>query len=251
MKLLFFSRMTLAFVGFFGLPQQPTDTFEVVAIHPSRADSMNTQIQMQPGGRLIIVNATLRTLIRNAYGVLPFQIIGEPKWSEIDHFDINAKNSSGQEMTQESARPLMQNLLADRFHLKAHWETREEAVFALVVEKDGPKFQPHADSLQHGMNSSRQPGKVNMRGADVTMTQLADELAFRLQRFVIDQTGLAGHYDFILHWNPDPVIDGASANESEPSLGTALHEQLGLKLNPTKGPVKVLVIDAAEKPTEN
>ena len=246
MHVLTLTKLTLALATCLALPQQSADTLEIAAIHTSRTDSMNTHIDTQPGGRLVIENATLRTLIRNAYGVLPFQIAGEPKWSETDHFDINARNASGQQMTSDSMKPLMQGLLADRFHLKAHWETREEPVFALVVEKDGPKFGLHADDPHHGMNSSRQPGKINMRGTDVTMTQLADELAFRQQRFVVDQTGLPGHYDFLLHWNPDPGEDS-----TETSLPTALHEQLGLKLEPRKGPVQILVIDSAEKPTEN
>jgi len=246
MKALVAGRMALALAAWLGLPQQSADTLEIAAIHVSHADSINTRIDTQPGGRLVIENATLRTLIRNAFGVLPFQLTGEPRWSETDHFDINAKNASGQQITPDSMKPMLQSLLADRFHLKAHWETREEPIFALVVEKDGPKFQPHADDPHHGMNSNRQPGKINMRGTDVTMTQLADELAFREQRFVVDQTGLPGPYDFVLHWNPDPGEDS-----TETSLPTALHEQLGLKLEPRKGPVRLLVIDSAEKPTEN
>jgi bla regulator protein BlaR1 len=245
MKILAACGMALALSAGVGLTPQTADTFDVVAIHPSSADSMNTQIQIRPGGRLVIANATLRTLIRSAYGVLPFQLTGEPKWSEADHFDINAKNASGEEITQDSMRSLMQGLLADRFQLKTHWETRQEPIYALVVN-DRPKFEPYVNAPQRGMNSSRVPGKINMRATDVSMTQLASELGFRLQRFVVDQTGLSGRYDFVLHWNPDTDEDS-----TEPSLSTALHEQLGLKLEPRKGPVPTLVIDSAAKPSEN
>jgi uncharacterized protein (TIGR03435 family) len=244
MKILVFGGMALAVSAWFGLTPQAADTLEVVAIHPSRVDSMNTQINSRPGGHLVIVNATLRTLIRNAYGVLPFQLTGEPKWSETDHFDINAKNATGEEITSDSMKPLMQGLLADRFQLKAHWETRQEPIYALVLD-NGPKFSPYVDAPQRGMNSSRVPGKIIMRATDVSMTQLASELGFRLQRFVVDRTGLPGRYDFILHWNPDPE------DSTEPSLSTALHEQLGLKLESRKGPVPVLVIDSAQRPSEN
>lgn len=247
MDLLFLGRITLA-VSTLLLPQA-ADTFEIAAIHPSKADSVNTRISTQPGGRFVVENATLRTLIRNAYDVLPFQIVGEPKWSEVDHFDINAKNASGQEITKDTSRPLVQNLLADRFHLKAHWETREQPVLALVVDKDGPKFKPTDNPATHGMNNSRAPGKIVSRGTDIPMSQLANEIGFRLQRFVVDQTSLSGHYDFVLHWNPD--TETPAEDSTEPPLATALHEQLGLRLVPGKGSVQVLVIDAAEKPTEN
>jgi uncharacterized protein (TIGR03435 family) len=236
----------LALVALLGLPPQTADTLEVAAIHPSRADSLNTRIDPEAGGRLVIANATLRTLIRNAYGVLPFQLAGEPKWSESDRFDIEARNASGQQITQETLKPLLQGLLADRFQLKAHWETREAPVYALVVEDAGPKFKAHVDASAGGMNTSRAPGKVEMRGTGVPMADLAGNLGFHLQRYVIDKTDLLGRYDFLLHWDPDGV-----ENSTEPSLATAMHEQLGLRLKPGRGPVQMLVIDRAERPTEN
>jgi uncharacterized protein (TIGR03435 family) len=236
----------VALVALLGLPPQPGDTLEVAAIHPSRADSLNTRIDPQPGGRLVIVNATLRTLIRNAYGALPFQLVGEPKWSESDRFDINAKNASGQQITQDTLKPLLQGLLADRFQLEAHWETRQAPVYALLVEEHGPKFKAHADESGGGMNTSRVPGKVVMHGSGVPMADLAGNLGFHLQRYVIDETHLSGRYDFLLHWDPDGEEDS-----TEPSLATAMHEQLGLRLKPGRGAVQVLVIERAERPTEN
>jgi uncharacterized protein (TIGR03435 family) len=236
----------VALVALLGLPAQAADTLEVAAIHPSQTDSPNTRIDPQPGGRLVIVNATLRTLIRNAYGALPFQLAGEPKWSESDRFDIDAKNASGQQITQDTLKPLLQGLLADRFQLKAHWETRDAPVYALVIEDDGPKFKAHADTTEGGMNTSRVPGKVVMRGTGVPMADLAGNLGFHLQRYVVDETHLPGRYDFLLHWDPDAAEDSA-----EPSLATAMHEQLGLRLKPGRGPVQMLIIDRAEKPTEN
>jgi uncharacterized protein (TIGR03435 family) len=236
----------LALVALLGAPPQAADTLEIAAIHPSRADSLNTRIDPEPGGRLVIVNATLRTLIRNAYGVLPFEMAGEPKWSESDRFDIDAKNASGQQITQDALKPLLQGLLADRFQFKAHWETRDEPVYELVVEEDSPKFKAHVDASEGGMNTSRVPGKIVMRGTGVPMADLAGNLGFHLQRRVIDATHLPGRYDFLLHWDPD-----ATEDSTEPSLTAAMHEQLGLRLKPGRGQVQVLVIDRAEKPTEN
>jgi hypothetical protein len=102
----------VAIVALLGLPPQATDTLEVAAIHLSRADNLNTRIDPQAGGRLVIMNATLRTLIRNAYGALPFQLVGEPKWSESDRFDIDAKDASGQQITEDTIKPLILGLLA-------------------------------------------------------------------------------------------------------------------------------------------
>jgi uncharacterized protein (TIGR03435 family) len=144
---------------------------------------------------------------------------------------------------------LSQNLLADRFHLRVHWDTREEPVYLLSIDKrdkSGPKFQPHADAPGHGINTRKGHGKVQMRGTDVPIEELASNLGNQLGRFVTDQTEMRGHYDFVLEWDAEQVGDTPS-----PSLFTALREQLGLKLQPRKGPVPILVIDSAGKPSEN
>lgn len=249
MRFLLPFRSALVIAGLFSLsPQlpQPTPPFEVVSIHRNPSDSLNTQIHLEKGGRLVVVNATLSTLIRNAYGVLPFQMDGKPAGFDNDGFDINATTGTADELTQDTLRPLLQNLLADRFHLKVHWETREVPLYALVTEKGGAKFQPHGDAPGHGMNTRKQAHRIQMQGTDVPMTDLTTNLGNQLGRFVTDATGLPGRYDFVLHWDPNQQEDS-----TEPSLFTALHEQLGLKLESRKGPMKMLVIDSAEKPSEN
>jgi uncharacterized protein (TIGR03435 family) len=231
------------------LAAQTPPAFEVAAIHQNPGGQPNTRIDFQPGGRLVIVNASLQTLIRNAYGLLPFQLTNLKGWSDDLRFDINAKTVNGADLTQESYQPLMQNLLAERFHLKSHWETREMPIYTLVTEKDGPRFQPHAGASgapDSGMNTRKRRSLITMTATDVPMADFVSNLAFQLGRFVVDDTHLAARYDFVLHFDPDPTGDS-----TEPSLFTALHEQLGLKLESGKGPVKVLVIDSAEKPTEN
>ena len=222
------------------------ERFEVAAIRPNASGSPNTQINLPNGGRLIIVNATLKTLIRNAYGILGFQLAGGPPWLDGDKFDINAKTGDSQAITSDRLKPLLQNLLADRFQLKVHWQGKDGPVYALVAEKTGPKFSRAAGGPDRGMNTSKGPGKVHMKGSGVPMSELSSNLANQLGRFVVDQTGLDGEYDFVLDWDPDQLADSTG-----PSLFTALHEQLGLKLEPRKGQVPVLVIDSVEKPSEN
>ena len=241
--------VTLALVGLTS-QAQTRDAFEVTAIHPNQSGGVNTQISLPKGGRLIVVNASVKTLLRNAYGLLAFQFAGGPSWLDGDRFDINAQTGGAEEITPERLKPLLQNLLADRFRLRVHWETREEPVYALVADKNGPKFQTHSDAsgqgTGQGMNTRKRAGDAQMRGTDVPMSELASNLGNQLGRFVTDQTGLAGHYDFVLDWDPDQGVDS-----TKPSLFTALKEQLGLKLESRKGPVQVLVIDSVERPSEN
>ncbi len=225
---------------------QTPDSFEAAAIRPNLSGDMNTQISMPDGGRLVVVNATLKTLIRNAYGLLAFQLAGGPRWLDDDKYNIDAKTGSPEKITQESLQPLLRSLLADRFRLVVHWEPREEPIYALLTDKAGIKFQPHRSAPGQGMNMHRGPGKVSLRGVDVPLSELASNLGNQLGRFAIDRTGLNGRYDFVLEWDPDQTGDSPG-----PSLFTAVREQLGLRLEPGKGQVQVLVIDRAEKPTEN
>ncbi|HEY4357362.1 MAG TPA: TIGR03435 family protein [Acidobacteriaceae bacterium] len=246
MRTLILGSAVLAFVGLAVLPQQVGDSFEVASIRPNTSENSNTQITLPKGGRYVVVNATVKTLLRNAYGLLSFQFAGGPSWLDTDRYDINAKANSSEDLTLESTRPLLQNLLADRFHMKVHWETREAPIYVLVADKGGPKFQAHSDAPGHGMNTRKTSIAVQMKGTDVPMEELASNLGNQLGRFTVDETGLHGHYDFVLNWAPDPTADS-----SLPSLFTAVREQLGLRLESRKGPMKVLVIDQAEKPSEN
>jgi uncharacterized protein (TIGR03435 family) len=239
----------IAVLGFVGLvvPQSQTvDDFDLAVIRANSSGSPNTQITLPAGGRLVVVNASLRTLIRNAYSVLPFQLEGGPKWQDDARFDLNARNESGQELTFDTFKLPLKKLLADRFHLKTHWETREMPAYVLTVDKGGPKFQAHADAPGHGMNTRKSATEAQMKGTDVEMTELADNLGNQLGRLVVDETGLHGRYDFVFKWDA-----GQMADSTEPSLFTAMREQLGLRLEPKKAPVQVLVIDSAEKPTDN
>ncbi len=222
------------------------DTFEVAAIRQNVSGEQNTHISMPGGGRLVVENASVKTLIRNAYGILAFQFAGGPKWLDDDKFDINAKTGGPETITQERLKPLLRGLLAERFGLKVHWEDREESVFALLIDKGGAKFQEHTDAPGHGMNTSKGRGRARMKGIDVPMDEIASNLGNQLGRFVVDRTGLAGHYDFVMEWDPDQL-----AETMGPSLFTAVKEQLGLRLEAGKGAVKMLVIDRVDRPSDN
>jgi uncharacterized protein (TIGR03435 family) len=225
-----------------------------------------------PGGRLTARNANLQMLILTAYEVLPYQLIGGPSWMETDGFDIEAKPDG--EANTAQVLLMLQSLLADRFKLTLHRETRQLPVYDLTAAKGG--FNPPASkeggcaSLDSGSPPPR--GSVpcgmvrmgfsgTMDGASVTMANLVKSLAGIVGRPVIDQTGFQGVLDVHLKFTPDQATRGLPGgalsaappdpDPSRPNIFEALQEQLGLKLTSSKGPVEVLVIDHVERPSAN
>jgi uncharacterized protein (TIGR03435 family) len=219
--------------------------FEVASIRRNLNGGEDTQINTS-GGRLTVTNSSVKTLIRNAYDILSFQLAGGPRWLDADMYDIVATTGSAETIPQTRLRLLFQNLLADRFGLKVHWETREASVYALTIDKGGPKFQVSSGSERPGVNTSKRAGRGQMKGTREPISILASNLGNQLGAIVLDNTDLAGRYDWTLVWGLDPNIES-----TEPSLFTALKEQLGLRLNAQKGPMEVLVIDSVSKPSEN
>lgn len=236
----------LACAALVAAPQQVADSFDVVVIHSNRSGSFNTQMDISHPGQFNAVNATARTLLRNAYGLLPFQLASEPGWSDSEAFDIQARLDTPTNITQDQYKVLLQKLLRDRLHLQAHWEDRDSPVYTLVPDKDGAKLSVHTNGPNQGMNTRKTSSSVLMKGTGVAMPELATNLANQLGRYVIDRTGLDGTYDFVLNWSPDQA-----AESNLPSLFTAIREQAGLRLQPGKGPMPVLVIDHIERPTDN
>jgi uncharacterized protein (TIGR03435 family) len=179
---------------------------------------------------------SLQALIRFAYRIEDYRMSGGPKWIDADKFDVIYKPSGPQ------ASLMLRGLLAERFKLAVHTETRQLPVYSMAIAKSGPKMEKATDA-----NRAGSWGSAMVLGT-MEMPELASHLASILGRQVTDQTGLAGAYTFSLKWTPDdkPVTDN-----SPPSLVTAIQEQLGLRLDSTKGPVEILVVDHAEKPTEN
>ncbi len=224
----------------FGQATVQTPAFEVASIRPSDPGDVGNQAFSSPGGRFTAINDTLKSLIRFAYGLQDYQVSGASGWMDSAAYDIKAKAEND---TVSDFRPLLQALLADRFQLKFHRETKELPIYALMVGKTGPRL--HAVNGA-GPGVGMRKGRFNGRGAD--MPTLASVLSGQLGRLVLDRTGVSGFYDFTLTFEPD---DSRTADTAGPSLFTALQEQLGLKLESQKGPVETLVIDHAEKPSAN
>jgi uncharacterized protein (TIGR03435 family) len=237
-----------------------SQAFDVASIHinNTETDGHHHIISNAAESHFRTVNLPLRDLIQFAYGLPDSQILGGPAWIGSIMYDIDAKSDSSIDaqlhaLPNEEARRqkqlMVQALLADRFQLKAHQETRQLPVYALVITKDGPKFKP---SKINGTTVDSGRAHLHVAGSDDTISILARELARVLGRVVLNQTGLNGRYDLSLRWTPDDAATSApSAPDVPPGIFTAIREQLGLKLESTKGPVPVLVIDSVEKPSPN
>ncbi len=248
-----------------------TPGFEVVSVKPSSSAAQGSSVRLTPGGRLIAQNATLQLLVTTAYQIRDFQLVGGPSWIRSDRFDIEAKSSGNPNADQVSG--MLQVLLADRFHLAVHHDTKELPVYRLLKAKGGPKLSssregsctPMVPPPLHPDPATLRPcGGFNLArnflmGGGASVEKLAASLSRVLGQTVLDQTGIEGAYDVTLRWTPDDTQAFLSpANPSEtksddsgPSLFTAIREQLGLRLEAGRGPVKVLVVDRAESPSAN
>src|SRR5689334_14008287 len=227
------------------LPSQPPG-WEVVSVKPNHSNSPESNLDSAPGGRTTATNITIRELIRLAYTVKDYQIEHAPGWVDTDRFDINGKNSSGKNTSLDDEKALIRFLLTDRFHLAVRRETRQRPVYLLVVGKDGPKLTPHND----GTGSGTRKTCGQLKGTRLTMDTIATVLSRQLDRDVLNQTNLPGKYDFQLEWTPDsgPCSDDAPVR---PAFFTAIQQQLGLKLEASKGPAEYLIVEHIEHPTEN
>jgi uncharacterized protein (TIGR03435 family) len=240
----------------------PSSVFEVTIVKPSKSGEPGSNSSFQHG-RFLASNISLKNIIQyQAYGVTEVQIVGGPKWLNSERFDIEAKADdavTGQLRTLDRdqrrrlTQGMFQQLLADRFKLAVHWETRELPVYALVIGSKAV-LQPEKHP-ENGVHTSASTGTFSAEG--VTMADLArsltQELSRELGRVIVDKTGIEGRYDVALKWTPDesqPSANNGSV-DAGPSIFTAIQEQLGLKLESSKGPVQVLVIDHVEMPSEN
>jgi uncharacterized protein (TIGR03435 family) len=234
-------------------------SFEVASIKrspPAGGEGRQTTgFQIPGGGRLNSMNTPLRMLVTFAYDVQDFQISGGPGWANSETYDITAK--AAENATLPQLRAMIQTLLREQFKLAVRRETKEAPIYALVVAKGGAKIQEDTTSAQTMM---MQRGRGKAVAQKATLAMFAHTLGMIAGRPVVDKTGLASTYKFDLSWTPDaseggpPALGGPDAaplDSSGPSLFTALQEQLGLKLEAARGPVEFLVIEGAEKPSEN
>jgi uncharacterized protein (TIGR03435 family) len=239
--------------GAFAQPAAELPEFEAASVKPNKSGSGHSSSH-DTEGQLVATNMSLRDYIRWAFGVKDYQISG-PDWLQSERFDIvakfpphNGKNEVG---------PRLQKLLADRFRLAVHRETREFPVYALVPAKNGPKLTAVEDTGSHNTNGSR----GHLTGQGINMTRLAEFLSRQMERPVVDLTDLKGVYDITLDWTPDeaagtvkPGADPKALTDAPPGpdLLTALQQQLGLKLRPQKAPLELIVVDRVERvPVEN
>lgn len=256
--------------------------FEVASVKANNSGTPNVQIGLQPGGRFTATNVPLRQLIIFAYQLQNFQIVDAPDWTRNERFDILAKAEAPVAPaplgTVGPIQLMMRSLLAERFALKTHTETRELPIYELRVVRSGgqlgPQLKPSTvDCAQVGGRRGGGPpappapgerptcglmgGFGQIRAGSMGMSELARNLSGQVQRVVIDRTGLTGRYDFDLTFTPDqipqgpppPGVPAPTFDLNGPSIFTALQEQLGLKLESTRGPVEVLVIDSVSRPT--
>jgi uncharacterized protein (TIGR03435 family) len=234
-----------------------TPGFEVATIKPSKPDQPGKLITVQ-GNRLRTVNITLSDLIAFAYGVQSKQVIGAPPWAGTDKFDIEGKPEGEGTPSQEQWKGMLQKLMADRFKLSFHREKKELPVYALSVGKTSPKLTK-SQGDPNGLPGLFFTGLGNLHVTNANMADFTNLMQSAvLDRPVVDQTGLEGRFDFELNWTPDDsqfqsfgVRIPPPGDNAPPPLYTAIQEQIGLKLDATKAPADVLVIDHVEKPSEN
>lgn len=271
--------------------QAPSDApaFDVVSIRENRSGDQGQRINRLPGGRVVTSNFPLRNLILFAYGLQPQQLIGGPDWMDSARWDITAQAPGEFPITEPGTvgapQLMMQRMLADRFRLAVHTETRELPIYALTLARAdrrlGSQIQPAAiDCLtvlsaalakakQEGGGLPPSPQRPNgapgcgtrfdgrtLSAGGTSMAALARSLSGMVGRLVEDRTGLEGGFDFDLEFAVDPALAAAGAprpadDANLPSIFTALQEQLGLKLDAARAPVEVLVIDSVDRPAEN
>jgi uncharacterized protein (TIGR03435 family) len=254
--------------------------FEVASVKPNVSGALRVTIQPLPGRRFTATNAPLRALIRHAYQLQEFQLIGGPKWLDEDRFDIAAKAEN--EPAPGEMRLMLRTLLATRFKLTLHRETRDLPLYALVMArrdgKPGPELKrteadcaqvsslqdvlgitppagPPDPNAECGFFGPAPGGRVKFRG--VTLEVLARFLSTPVRRAVVDRTGLRGFFDMDFDMTaefgpppPPPGMPDRFDRSTAPSIFTVIQEQLGLKLDAGRGPIEVIVIDGAERPVE-
>ena len=284
--------------------EQLRPQFEVASLKPNNGcENTPRSGNLSPSpGRLEMPCVTLQSLLQAAYGTFgdgitintqPLHMEGGPAWMQSEFYSLSAK-AEGPARTELMAGPMLQAFIEERFQLKAHRETREMPVYAMTVVKSGLKVEPLAEGACTPIDLTHPPPPpapgqpppnlcglmmmglepkgnmmIEVRGAN--MTQFAQRLSGRVDRTVVDKTGLPGKFNFHLEFAPDPYMRGqavpagrggdagneaGSTNPSPPAdpgpnLFVALQEQIGLKLSPDKGPVSFLIIDHVEKPAAN
>jgi uncharacterized protein (TIGR03435 family) len=225
-----------------------TPAFEVVSIKPNHS-GRNGSDSDDHQGVLTANNLSLKRLIMRAYEARDYQVLG-PDWLDSERFDVAAKPPSAADSAQLNL--MLQSLLADRFKLALHHDSKMFPVYGLLVARGGLKVKEVEDNGNHDNRGKR----GQFIGLQCSMARLAEQLGRNMDRPVVDMTGLKGVFNLTLNWTPEEAQAAREETRADvqnyPPLLTALQEQLGLKLEPKRAPVDVLVIDHIERvPTEN
>ena len=248
-------------------------TFDVVSIKRVTEDRDRRSIREEPGGRFVVSGLAIAPVIRAAYPADISDLIGAPDWVTSEVYDLTAQ--AGREVPREQMEAMLRAMLAERFRLAVHYEVRDRPVYAMVVARADGRLGPNLRRSEldcEAIQAARRAGSketfpatvlggppcgMSMRGTvglevligGQPLSRLASSFGTGLDRIVVDRTGLTGNYEVKLNYMPQPRADAPP--DAPPNIFTALQEQLGLKLEPDRAPLKVLVIDRIERPAEN
>ena len=244
----------VASIALASLRAADTPTFDVAVIRPHLPGGSAFRVKPPANGRFSATDSVVKLVVMVAYNVQESQIVGGPDWFSTEKWDIEARTDDRASHSAEESQRMLQNLLAERFSLGVHRETQQRSAYVLIVAKGGPKLKASGPG---SMNVRISPNSIRIDHGEIArMTQV---LATALGRPVIDRTGLSGPYDLTLDWDEAPVREGGVPGlDLPPALGsdrgsifTAIQEQLGLRLEPQRVPVEVIVIDRIQRPSEN
>jgi uncharacterized protein (TIGR03435 family) len=235
---------------------QPPLAFDIASVRPNVGSDTSIPASPIPSDGINLINRPLESLVRYAYDIQFFRLIDMPTWASQERFDVSAK--AGRPITDAERRLMLRQLLADRFGLKVHFEPREQTVYVMTrAQFDGalgPGLKPRpecpaaADTCMSAGSAIVPAGRLSLKAA--TLDLLASGLMSAvLERVVLNESKVGGHFDIELSWRPDAAaVDAADAR---PSFMTAVEEQLGMKLTAQRRSVAVLVIDRIDRPTAN
>lgn len=273
-------KLPILLVGLFAAGQAARPAFDAVSVKVNTAKEGLTRVATYPT-RLSATNATLRMLVRYAFNVPDYRLSGGPNWMDSDRFDVEGVADHTAEF--DELREMARTMLHDRFILRTHVEQRDQPIFLLTIARRDRKLgeqispageeckpvtpppgappppPPPAGASQRTAGCPSLFGLGGISARKIPMSLLVSNLSSYLNRHIVDQTNLAGVFDIDLRWTPDQLPQGPPGapvrimpfDPNGPSLSTALQEQLGLKFESLRGPVDVLVIDAASKPSSD
>jgi len=241
--------------------QGAAPAFEVATIKPAALDAKSGRyITMQGTNRFVAKYYTLKLLIAAAYDLSPKVISGGAAWVDDEHFDIEALTPGDTRPARPEQMAMLRELLTERFKLSFHREPKELSIYALEVDKGGPKLKESAAAASDPaqlISTVYPPARIHLPAKNATMGDFVSLMQRALlDRPVVDRTGLTGRYDFDLDWAPDETQFGgdvpvAPSDAQAPPFFNAIEEQLGLRLEAMRGTVDALVIDQAELPSAN